>query len=117
MKILPKKPSISFSDLEKIDIRVGTIQQVDDVPNSNKLVKLLVDFGEFHKTILVGIKTERQNPKEIKGKQALFVVNLPPKKMAGLVSEGMVFDLGYTNEIVPVLAVPEKPIPNGASAG
>lgn len=117
MKSLPIKPTIAFSDLEKIDVRVGTIKQVDDVPDSDKLVKLLVDFGEFQRTILVGLKTERQNPKEILGKQALFVVNLPPKKMVGLVSEGMVFDLGYANGITPVLAVPEKPVPDGVSAG
>lgn len=117
MKSLPIKPTIAFSDLEKIDVRVGTIKQVGDIPYSDKLVKLLVDFGEFQRTILVGLKTERQNPKEILGKQALFVINLPPKKMVGLVSEGMVFDLGYANGITPVLAVPEKPVPDGVSAG
>jgi tRNA-binding EMAP/Myf-like protein len=63
------------------------------------------------------MKQERQNPKEIEGKQALFVVNLEPKKMMGEVSEGMLFDIGYADDITPVLAMPEKPVPNGARAG
>jgi tRNA-binding EMAP/Myf-like protein len=63
------------------------------------------------------MKQERPNPKEIEGKQALFVVTLAPKQMLGEVSEGMMFDIGYNNEITPVLAQPEKPVPNGACAG
>ncbi len=70
------KPTINISDLEKIDIRVGTIVEVDDVERSDKLVRLIVDFGDFKRQILVGMKKERKNPKEIKGMQALFVVNL-----------------------------------------
>ncbi len=63
------------------------------------------------------MKKERENPAEIEGKQALFVVNLEPRKMMGEMSEGMVFDIGYANEIIPVLATPEKPVPNGVCAG
>ena len=80
-------------------------------------MKLCVDFGEFQRTILVGMKAERENPREIEGRQALFVVNLAPRKMAGIVSEGMLFDIGYANGILPVLAQPERPVPNGACAG
>ncbi len=111
------KESIGLDVLEKIDIRVGTIKLVEDVAKSDKLVKLTVDFGEFERTILVGMKGEREDPKEIEGKQALFVVNLAPKKMAGEISEGMLFDIGYSDGIVPVLAQPEKPVPNGSRAG
>jgi methionine--tRNA ligase beta chain len=111
------KERISLDDLEKIDIRVGTIKLVEDVSKSDKLVKLTVDFGEFERAILVGMKGERENPKEIEWKQALFVVNLAPKKMAGEISEGMLFDIGYSDGIVPVLAQPEKPVPNGSRAG
>jgi tRNA-binding protein len=111
------KPNIELDLLEKIDIRVGTITQVEDIEKSNKLVKLTVDFGDFKRTILVGMKGERANPKEIEGKQALFVVNLAPRKMAGELSEGMLFDIGYEDGITPVLAQPEKSVPNGTSAG
>jgi methionine--tRNA ligase beta chain len=108
------KAPIQLEDLEKIDIRVGTILSVEDVANSDKLVKLHVSFGDHKRTILAGLKQERENPKVIEGKQALFVVNLPPKKMRNEVSEGMLFDIGYADGLVPVLATPEAPMPDGA---
>ena len=111
------KPDIEMELLEKIDVRVGLILQVEDIEKSNKLVKLTVDFGDFKRTILVGMKGERANPKEIEGQQALFVVNLAPKRMAGEISEGMLFDIGYADGITPVLAQPEKPVPAGTRAG
>lgn len=63
------------------------------------------------------MKKERANPAEIEGLQALFVVNLEPKEMLGEISEGMLFDIGYSDKITPVLAVPEKEVPNGVRAG
>ena len=116
-KVAPIKPAISLDLLDKIDIRVGTIELVEDVQGSDKLVKLTVDFGDRKRSVLVGMKQERQNPKEIEGKQALFVVNLEPKKMVGEISEGMLLDIGYADGIRPVLAVPEKRVPNGTRAG
>jgi tRNA-binding protein len=114
----PIKPLISLGDLNKIDIRVGTIVAVEDVQRSDKLVRLKVDFGDHTRSILVGMKKERRDPKtDIEGRQALFVVNLEPRKMAGQLSEGMLFDIGYADKLVPVLAVPEGPVPNGARAG
>ncbi len=117
MKQLDVKESIDMKVLDQLDIRVGTILSVTDVPNSSKLVCLQVDFGSFKRQILVGMKGEREDDKEIEGKQALFVVNLKPKKMAGMMSEGMLFDIGYSNGITPVLAMPEKEVPNGVVAG
>ncbi len=111
------KPTVSFEALDKLDIRVGTINSVEDVPGSDKLVRLIVDFGDHQRKILVGMKKERQNPREIEGKQALFVVNLEPKKIMGEVSEGMLFDIGYADHVAPVLAMPEKAVPNGTRAG
>jgi len=103
--------------LIKIDVRVGTIESIDNIEQADKLVKLGVDFGDHQRQILAGIKTERMDPGEIIGRQALFVVNLEPREMMGEVSEGMLFDIGYADDIVPVLAVPERPVPNGARAG
>ena len=111
------KPVATVADLEKLDIRVGTVVRVEEVPKSSKLARLTVDFGDFTRTILAGIRKERPDPREIEGKQALFVVNLPPRPMAGEVSEGMLFDIGYADGVTPVLAVPEKPVPNGTRAG
>jgi len=113
----PVKPSIDPSVLEQLDVRVGTIEAVDEVSGSDKLVQLRVQFGDHTRTILAGMKQERANPREIAGKQALFVVNLPPKKMRGVVSEGMLFDIGYADGITPVLAIPESPVPDGTRAG
>jgi methionine--tRNA ligase beta chain len=103
--------------LKRVDVRVGTIESVEGVEGSDKLVRLRVNLGDHTRTILAGMKRERQNPREIEGKQALFVVNLEPKKIFGEVSEGMLFDLGYEDGIIPTLAMPERPVPNGTRAG
>jgi tRNA-binding protein len=117
IKVAPVKPTISFKEFQKIDIRVGTIERVDHIERAEKLVKLRVNFGDHQRNILAGIKTERADPAEIIGRQALFVVNLEPRKLMGEMSEGMLFDLGYADDITPVLAVPERPVPNGVRAG
>jgi tRNA-binding protein len=113
----PIKPSITRADVEKLDVRVGTILAVEELEQSRQLVRLRVDFGDRVRNILAGINAERANPREIEGRQALFVVNLEAKRMAGELSEGMLFDIGYPAGITPVLALPEKPIPNGTRAG
>ncbi len=113
----PVKPTISFDLFDSIDIRVGTIERVEDIPKSKNLVRFTVDFGDHKRTILAGIKQERENPKEVEGKQALFIVNLEPKPMMGEMSEGMLVDIGYHDKITPVLAVPETPVPNGTRLG
>ena len=111
------KPTVGVEALDALDIRVGTIERVGDVPLSEKLMNLTVNFGDHSRTILAGIKKERENPREIEGRQALFVVNLEPRKMAGEISEGMLFDIGYADGVTPVLSVPERPVPNGTRAG
>jgi len=113
----PVKPVISFADLDRIDVRVGTILSVDEIAGSDKLLKLTVDFGDHRRSILAGMKQEREAPREIEGQQALFVVNLEPKKMMGEVSEGMLFDIGYADGVKPALAVPERIVPDGTRAG
>lgn len=117
MKPAPVKATVSFEDFEKLDIRAGTIVSVEEVAKSNKLMKLTVDFGDHTRSILAGIKQERSDPQEIEGKQALFVVNLTERKMAGEVSQGMLFDIGYADGLTPCLLVPERPVPDGARAG
>jgi methionine--tRNA ligase beta chain len=113
----PIKPAVSIEVLEKLDIRVGTIRSVAELPASRKLLRLEVDFGDHTRTILSGMKGERENLQELAGRQTLFVVNLEPRKMAGLTSEGMLLDLGYADGIPPALAVPERPMPDGTRAG
>ena len=116
-KPAPIKQTISYTDFTKSDVRLGTIKKVEDIPKSKTLVRLIADFGDHTRKILVGMKQERENPKEIEGTQALFVVNLEPREMMGEISEGMLYDIGYADKITPVLAVPEKPVPNGVRLG
>jgi len=111
------KPLVPHSALEALDIRVGTILLVEDIPKSRKLVRLIVDFGDHRRRIIAGLKTERSNPRAIEGMQSLFVVNLEPRPIMGEVSEGLLFDIGYADGETPCLAVPERVVPNGVRAG
>src|SRR4051812_16059790 len=112
----PVKSPITMDDLLKVDIRLGTIEAVSEVENSDKLVRLTVDFGDHKRIILSGIKKERPTFKDLEGRQTLFVVNLPPRKMAGIVSEGMLFDTGFADGVQPAILAPEHPMPNGTRA-
>src|ERR1700721_329394 len=111
------KPLIDAKVLEQLDVRIGPIESVAAIAGADKLVQMTVNFGDHKRTIVAGLKQERKDPTEIAGKQALFVVNLPPRKIRGVVSEGMLFDIGYADGITPVLAIPESPVPDGARAG
>ena len=113
----PIKPVVAKAVLDQLDVRVGTIRRIDDVAGSNKLLKLVVSFGDHERTILSGMKGERADPQELVGRQALFVVNLEPRRMAGMLSEGMLFDIGYEDGVMPVLAQPEAAVPDGTRAG
>ena len=122
MNVAPVKPLIGSEALERVDIRVGTIVQVAEVPQSARLVRLTVDLGDHQRTIIAAVKQERQDSRGLEGRQALFVVNLAPRTIMGQVSEGMLLDIGYSDisysdGVVPVLAVPESPVPNGTRAG
>jgi methionine--tRNA ligase beta chain len=108
---------VTSKALEALDVRIGTIVLVEDLPRSSRLVRLSVDFGDHRRRVIAGLKMEREDPHEIQGKQALFVVNLEPRTIMGEVSEGMLFDIGSADGMTPALAVPERTVPNGARAG
>ena len=111
------KPTVTRAALDAIDIRVGTIVRVEDIPRASKLVRLIVDFGDHQRTIIAGLKQERPNAQALEHTQGLFVVNLEPRTIMGEESQGMLFDIGYADGVTPCLAVPERPVPNGARAG
>ncbi|HEY6330241.1 MAG TPA: tRNA-binding protein [Blastocatellia bacterium] len=117
MNPAPVKPPIAKAVVDQIDVRVGTIQLVEDISGSDRLVLLTVDFGDHSRKVVAGLKQERSDPKQIEGMQALFVVNIEPSKIRGVRSEAMLFDIGYADGIRPVLAVPEAAVPNGSRAG
>jgi tRNA-binding protein len=116
-RVAPVKPTITIEDLERVDVRAGTIEDVQDVAGADRLVKLVVSFGDRRRSILAGLKGEREELRSLVGRQALFVVNLEPRRMRGELSEGMLFDIGYADGIRPRLAVPEDPVPDGSRAG
>jgi tRNA-binding EMAP/Myf-like protein len=99
------------------DIRVGTIVTAAPVPGSRKLAALTVSFGDHQRIIVAGLAAERPDLGALVGRQALVLLNIPPRTMAGVESHGMLFDLGYADGIRPALAVPEFPVPDGTRAG
>lgn len=111
------KPLVTLAELQRLDIRVGTILRVEEIEGSVSLMKLVVSFGDHERSILAGIKQERPDATDLVGRQSLFVINLEPRKMMGELSEGMLFDIGYEDGVRPALAVPERTVPNGARAG
>jgi tRNA-binding protein len=109
---------ISWADFEKVDIRVGTILQVDDFPQARKpAYQLTIDFGEE-----IGVKkssaqiTQLYTKEALIGKQILAVVNFPPKQIANFFSECLVLGvIGQGKEII--LLQPERKVENGWRVG
>ncbi len=111
-----QKHNIQFPDFQKIDIRAGTIVSCGVVEGSNKLLKLEVDFGELGKRqILAGIYAWYE-PNELVGLQTMFVVNMEPRTIMDLESQGMLLALEVDKDDKPVLLVPKSQVTNGSSA-
>ena len=110
------KDKITFDDFEKVELKLGKIVEAEEVKKSKKLLKLKVDFGENdERQIISGIK-EFYTPEEIKGKKAMFVTNLLPRKIMGLESNGMILGL-YDEKEFSVLVADKKTINQGTKAG
>lgn len=106
---------ITIDDFAKVELKVGTVLEAEEVEGSEKLIKLMVDFGEDPlsggpRTVLTGMKAWH-TPNHFKGRQLVFVTNLEPRKMMGMESLGMV--MAADPEEGPVLLVPEKEVPPG----
>ncbi|MDR0364347.1 MAG: methionine--tRNA ligase [Bacteroidales bacterium] len=108
----PMKPIISFEDFAQCDIRVGTILEAERIPKAKKLLKLQVDTGIDKRTIISGI-AEHFEPEQIIGKQVSVLVNLAPKALRGIESEGMIL-LGEDHDGKLVFVIPETKINNGS---
>lgn len=88
------KPEITYEDFAKLDIRVGTIVAAELVPETDKLIKCTIDFGELGmRTIVSGIALFR-TPESLVGKQLPYLVNLAPKMLRGVESQGMLLAIG-----------------------
>ena len=88
-EVKPFKDNIEFDDFSKIDIRSGTILEAEKVAKTKKLIKLLIDTGIDKRTVVSGI-AEYYKPQDLIGKKVSIIVNLAPKKLRGIMSEGMI---------------------------
>ena len=94
------KKEVSFDVFGQLDFRAGTILKVEDVEKSTKLTKLTVDLGEEEpRTIICSLREVREDYKTVEGKQALFLVNLAPRKIMGIESHGMLAHLVMMMEL------------------
>ena len=102
---------ISFSDFQKLDLRVGTIKTAEAVPGSDKLLKLVVDLGSEERRLVAGI-AKAYTPGNLIGKQIVVLTNLEPRTLMGVESQGMLL-AGDVNG-APILLMPDKEVTPGA---
>ena len=106
-----EKSEIQYDDFAKLDIRVGTVVAAEMVPETDKLIKCTIDFGDFGiRTIVSGI-AEWKKPEELLGKQLPYVVNLAPRMLRGVESQGML--LAASDDAGVALLHPERPLQSG----
>jgi len=103
---------ITIDDFFKVEIRVGKVVEAEDVVESNKLIKLRVDFGDEQRTIFTGVRTYGYRADDFEGKQWLFVTNLEPKKIMDQESQGMI--LAVDGEEGKPIFVSGEGMPTGA---
>ena len=102
---------INYDHFPKLDIRIGVVIAAELVPETDKLIKCTVDFGDFGtRTIVSGI-AEWKKPEDLVGKQLPYVVNLAPRILRGVESQGML--LAASDEQGVALLVPERTLPPG----
>lgn len=111
-----EEPKISIDDLAKVEVKIGTVLSAEQVPETDKLLKLSVEFGEETgpRQIVSGINEYVSSPEELIGKQLAFVTNLKPRTIKGLESNGMLFAVG--NKETFAFLTPSKEVPPGTSA-
>lgn len=110
------KEIINIDTFSKIEVKVGTVQSAERVPETDKLLRLVVDFNEEKgpRQIVSGIAAYVPDPQTLCGRQLAFVTNLEPRTIKGLESNGMLFAVG-SNESFAFLT-PDRPVPPGTSA-
>ena len=104
---------IKYQDFAKVDLRVGKVIEAERLPNSRKLIRLIVDLGGEKRQILAGL-AKWYKPEDFIGKYVIVVANLEPKKMAGTVSEGMILAAPCSDEEKPALLTVSEPVKPGS---
>ncbi len=105
--------AVSFDDFAKLEIKIGTILAVEPVPETDRLLKFEVDMGDKKRTIVGGWAKSYPDPSVLVGKQVPVLVNLEPKTIRGVESQGMI--LSAVQDDLPVAISPEKDVENGAA--
>lgn len=110
------KPRISLEEFSKIEVSVGTVQTAERVPETDKLLRLMVDFGEESglRQIVSGIAAYVPDPHALVGRQLAFVTNLAARTIKGLESDGMLFAVGEGDSFA--FLAPDRSVPPGTSA-
>jgi len=103
--------AVPFSDFKKLDLRIGKVENVEDVEGMDRLYKLTVDLGREKKILLAGLK-ETHQPYELLGKSVVVVTNLEPREIKGIRSQGMLLAAVSGDE--PVLLIPEEEVKPGS---
>ena len=111
-KPAPIQENVDFDTFMKADLRVGTVLECARVPKADKLLRFLIDDGLNKRTIVSGI-AKHYNPDELVGKQVVFIANLPPRRLKGIVSEGMILSAENADGSLTVIA-PSAPATPGA---
>jgi len=117
VKTEPKtEPKISIDEFAKVEVKVGTVKAAERVPETDKLIKCTVDFGEAAgpRTIVSGIAAYVPEPESLVGRQLAYVTNLAPRVIKGIESNGMLFAVGEGDTFA--FLSPDRPIPPGTSA-
>ncbi len=110
-----QKEKISIDEFAKIEVKVGTVRSAERVPETDKLLRLVVDFGEPEpRQIVSGIAAYAPDPETLVGRQLAFVTNLEPRVIRGLESNGMLFAVG--SEDTFAFLTPDRAVPPGTSA-
>lgn len=112
----PIKPNTNIDEFGKMDIRVGTVLECTKVPKADKLLQFLIDDGMNKRTIVSGIAKYYPNPEELVGKQVCFIANFEPRKLKGIVSEGMILSAEDKDGRL-VVVTPSQPVAPGSSIG
>ena len=112
-----EKKAIKFDDFDKLEIRVAEVKEVSKVKGSDKLLKFRLDAGDGEdRQILSGIAKYYPNELDLVGKKLQIVANLKPRKMMGLVSQGMILSAEHADGKLTVLTV-DSSVPNGSQIG
>ena len=102
---------VTFDDFKKLDIKIGTVTAADKVEGADKLIRLELDLGGEHRQVVAGMATT-YTPEEFVGKQVPILVNLEPRKLRGVESQGMILAVDVDGK--PVLLLPDKEVPPGS---